>query len=178
MNEQYEAMTRLLDGEMTAQERHVFLQDLDRNHPQGWRDLALGFVENQMITEALRSDQAGEIDHVFPLKKPSPWNIARVVKIAAVFLLGLFLGNMIWSGYPQSEPSRDIALNPEQVETSKASTRNIALAGNVQPIEKLNATLKEQGYKPQMTHGYIEAQLADGRQLIVPISHLAMNGKK
>ena len=74
MNERHLNMIRLIDGEMAEDERRLFLQELDRESPESWRDLALGFVENQMITEALQNQAQAQKSEPIAVKKTSFWS--------------------------------------------------------------------------------------------------------
>ena len=175
MSIQYDKMSRLLDGEMTETERRFFLQNIDKNHPEKWRELALGFVENQIVIEALRSRRQNKQSKSPSSRKTASWNFAWMGGVAAALILGLFLGTLQIGQDTHSQTSQIITPTQKGPSTSIAANRNIALAGGVQPLERLNSVLKKQGYDPQMTRGYIEAEMADGRQLIVPISQLAMS---
>jgi hypothetical protein len=100
MNEKDELrLQRLIDGEMGDWERRAFLAGLD-DEPDGWRLVALAFLEDQALRGALASD--------VPAATPSgpgralPW--FRPLALAAGLLLTLGLGlalGRLWPGTPR-----------------------------------------------------------------------------
>jgi hypothetical protein len=180
MNETHQNIIRLVDGEMTPAERQAFLQNLDQNSPESWRDLALGFVENQMITEALRAHEEVPIAEPISIKRSPVWSPSWLGATAAALLLGLIVGAI--SMGPENSNSSDPITRTEDPPTTTADPspvdrRQTYLTGGIQPLEDLNSSLRDQGYQPRMTRGYLEAQLKDGRSVIVPISQMAFDDK-
>ena len=168
---------------MKGKERHDFLQELDQGGLDGWRELALGFVEAQMMTEVLRAGQSAGVIDGGPSKKGSPSSIFWLGGLAAALALGLFLGmEVAGKDSPGEVESGLVALASRDRSTGKTSVqspyRNVVLARGVQPLERLKTALEMQGYDPRMRRGYVEATLADGRQLTVPVAQLEMSKKR
>ncbi|NOX99859.1 MAG: hypothetical protein GXP30_09045, partial [Verrucomicrobia bacterium] len=46
----------MLNGELGPQARRKLLLNIDSNHPDYWRYVALGFVEQQILSQTLASD--------------------------------------------------------------------------------------------------------------------------
>ena len=180
MNEKHQNIIRLVDGEMTHEERQAFLQILDQDSPESWTDLALGFVEGQMITEALRGHEEFTIAHPAPMIRSSAWSPCWLGATAAALLLGLIVGAI------SMRPDNPVSVQPisrsddpptPTADRFPVDRRQTYLTGGIQPLEELNSSLRNQGYRPRMTRGYLEAQLEDGRSVIVPISQMALDDK-
>ena len=54
------SLQRLVDGEMSDEERRRYLTSLDAC-PQLWRSVALAFVEGQLLSDVLRREMAADV---------------------------------------------------------------------------------------------------------------------
>jgi hypothetical protein len=71
---------RLVDGELSAAERHVLLASLD-DRPDGWRRCALVFLEAQCWTEGLGQFVRAPVDEAVQEKRSSQVVVSRGVGI-------------------------------------------------------------------------------------------------
>ncbi len=160
MNHHSETITRLIDGELSDLERSHFLTSLDEEVSEDWRTLALGLLERQLITDALRKMKEQENSALTIQSKTKASVFHNWVARAALVIFGLMLGfagpRLIGEKSPQI-----VAEDPP------ASTPNDQI-----PEPEL-VTLEEPESAPQIRGGYITANFRDGSQLIVPVSHIA-----
>jgi len=93
---------RLVDGELSAEERRVLLESLD-SRPQGWRQCALAFLEAQSWRSQLREVAAKPAVTSVPQKfaAPSPVTSRRTMRagaqwfaVAAALLIAFKIGSM------------------------------------------------------------------------------------
>ncbi|HEX4413897.1 MAG TPA: hypothetical protein VH107_09745, partial [Lacipirellulaceae bacterium] len=135
MNDQFSnddmLFDRLVDGELTSNERRSLLESLDEQ-PDGWRRCALAFLEAQSWRSGLHDFTAAKSAASSPTprvsrnpvaptadsKRRSVWAAAEVFAVAAALLLAFKLGG--WqrsSGVPiaanqTSAPSNQLATAP------------------------------------------------------------------
>lgn len=156
MKTDQEMIARLIDGELSARERSEFLKSLDDKESVAWRSLALGFVERQVLTDALRTREAksGKViafqaeDEKKPRKRE--WRFTGAALLALGLGLGLgALGPKLFDGV---EPTPALAHDPLVEEGMQGMGDEVVSA-------------------PLMKRGYISADFKDGSKLIVPISH-------
>lgn len=85
-------LQRLIDGRMPALERAAFLECID-DEPTCWRNVALAYVEDQVMKAELNSPSLPE-PKVLPVsRKPTNGRIGRVVMLACL-LLALLVGGV------------------------------------------------------------------------------------
>jgi negative regulator of sigma E activity len=94
-------LDRLVDGELTGNERHQLLESFDKR-PEGWRRCALAFLEAQSWREEMGQVARGVVSEtnapkspapsVAPSRKPSWSSIATWLAMAASLLLAFGLG--------------------------------------------------------------------------------------
>ena len=189
MNDISESIQRLIDGELDDTKQIALFQALDEETPGHWRDLALGFVEAQMICEALPS--ACAVEH----SKGTPF-LRRMWSIAATLVLGLGLGLLVAPG-----PDTDTQL-VDQPPTSSSSVPRYGMlnvgfgdsdlrtpildgsAGQVnagralfaanEPMRRISEAYSEQGLHSTQSTTYLTADLDDGTQLVIPINYLGV----
>ncbi|MBN1394571.1 MAG: hypothetical protein JW959_06080 [Pirellulales bacterium] len=88
---------RLVDGQLSEQERRDLLASLD-DKPGGWRHCALAFLEAQCWKQAFGAtapeSESVAASTVETQPRPSPWpgRVATVLAMAASFLLALWVG--------------------------------------------------------------------------------------
>ena len=194
MNQLTLDIQRLIDGRLTEQERTEFLQNLDQERPDQWRTIALGFIEEQLFQKALGNESAPPAE-IFPerLFAFSPKNI---LAIAAVLVLGLTLGILMW---PSSLPSDPVAEIPSNKSTSpdygvvqlgnggSTGMQIPLLNGSTNPeaarqavlhakksLEDLNESYREEGQNSALKTAYVTRNFNDGSRLVIPVSYLTV----
>jgi len=121
-------LDRLVDGELSADERRALLESLDLR-PQGWRRCALAFLEAQSWRSDLRAvvttsnSMAAPVKAVAPIQFPKRrtfWAAAEWFAVGAALMLAFKLGG--WqrsSGVPfasnSASPSDQLANAPPAV---------------------------------------------------------------
>lgn len=154
-----EQIQALVDGELDHKERKDLLENIGREAPQQWRTLALGFVENQMLREGLGGIHRAKANHsTFPA-----W-----LKIAAVMALGVFSGYFL----PRQSPP---PMTPEH--TAESAEPSVELDTEVSQlaqsrIERISDAVSEKGFNPVLETTLIQADLGDGRSLVIPLNRL------
>ncbi|MFO1008333.1 MAG: hypothetical protein U0929_20405 [Planctomycetaceae bacterium] len=115
-------LQRCLDGELSEDEQHALLRQLDRS-PDGWRVVALAFFEHQLWTQAGRDYIYEPPPPVVAPADPEPetrrdhsW--LRHTALAACTLIAVGLGYLggtqrFWPGGSSSTPSPSMALAPQ-----------------------------------------------------------------
>ncbi len=165
---------RLADGEMSASERSAFLQECEIK-PHQWREVALAFVEAQIIRQELtvfEEDEKPATPPPKPMPKPGPrllpWLLAACLMVA-----------LVWqNGTPQSLTS-PITSSPR--EEQAASPYRLRVADGDLPIyeasqfpevwqAKVNQLLRDRGYEIDWKTRYITGRLPDGRRLLLPVA--------
>jgi hypothetical protein len=108
MNADDTRFDRLVDDEMSEEERRQLLGQLD-DEPGGWRRCALAFLESQCWKQAFgrMADDRDEVRKPMATISPpqSPWmgRLRLVSAMAASFLVALWLGSVAhqaWQGHP------------------------------------------------------------------------------
>lgn len=168
-NDSNEMIARLLDGKLSDQERKNFLAQLDQGDGRGWRSLALGFLEQQILTKALEKWQEHNVTEMFPARKRSAGPLRWFGGVAVALALGLFLGKLS-TGSANEDRSKVTATQPAESPKGKS---DLVLDQVSHSMDQLKGSLDAIGYDSEIKGGYLEASLSDGRQLIVPISHVA-----
>jgi hypothetical protein len=192
---------RLIDGRLTDQERTGFLRHLDQEQPEQWRNLALGFIEEQLFQKAL-GQKSEQLDLVAPPRptarssKNKPSLLSRTLPIAAVIALGLTLGTVMWPKPPSSDPVAD---NPSpksslsdygvvhlgngestgmQIPVLNGSTNPEAARQAVlhakNSLEGLSESYREEGRNPDLKTAYVTRNFNDGSRLVIPVSYLTV----
>ena len=88
---------RLVDGQLSEQQRHDLLAGLD-DEPGGWRRCALAFLESQCWKQALGAfareslPPAEPAAATLPSRSVWPGRLATVLAMAASFMLAMWLG--------------------------------------------------------------------------------------
>ncbi|MEK6246575.1 MAG: hypothetical protein N2C12_00250 [Planctomycetales bacterium] len=98
-NDQQIAIDRMVDGELDGQDQSQLLASLD-DSPDGWRRLALAFVEDKLIRNEMQcvvSEQPQDRLNTTDLKRP-PQTSRRsmfALAVAGSFLLA-FMASLVW----------------------------------------------------------------------------------
>ncbi len=92
-------MERAADGELSAEKRHEVMEFADR-HPDGWRQLACRFLEEQLIGRSIRqsplADPWVEESIVQPIRRPNGfWYHHPALTTAITILLAFTLGLVV-----------------------------------------------------------------------------------
>jgi hypothetical protein len=160
MNEEMECKIQaLIDGELSAPARKDLLLDLEKHYPEHWRTLALGFVEAQLLGEALIARQNS---HTFRAFFPN------ILRIAAILAVGAFLG-VLFSQQLQPPPSLDsVAVQP----TTPLLPPEDVVEITQSRIDRISDAVSEHGFNPVIERTLIEADLGEGRRLVIPLNRL------
>jgi hypothetical protein len=111
---------RLVDGELSEEERRQLLAGLD-NEPGGWRRCALAFLEAQCWKESF-AGWAGKPEQkqtpaarqaVQHKKRPSPWagRVGMFAAVAATFFAAMWIGSAFrdWRGRPGGNAVQNVS---------------------------------------------------------------------
>jgi hypothetical protein len=115
-------LQRLVDGEMTEDERYVFLADVE-NHPEGWRRLALAYVEEQLLRAALASHEV--VSTSGPRRRPTSRKkhlLRQTLALAASLVVAVSFGmGLGYQFHPPCETSATCHDDPNQASSPYAS---------------------------------------------------------
>ena len=125
MNDSSKTIQLLIDGELDDNGRSELISWLDRENPQAWRDVSLGFIENQILSGAFRS-LAPATAAVKP--SPAPAYGKWTAGMAAALLIGIGTG---WLLHPTGHPY-DAANSPVAAAT-RASAETAAAGEPADP---------------------------------------------
>ncbi|HAV12090.1 MAG TPA: hypothetical protein DCX06_01155 [Opitutae bacterium] len=152
----------VVDGNLSDPERHELLQELERE-PRAYRQLALGFIEEQIIRDSFRAKQ--------PAQKSSV-HLATIAKIAALLAIGFFSAKL-------RLPVNDLQLVKANNETIHvhAKENHIHEDAQLDTIQTVKAAMKQRGFDPILTTAYLQADTKDGRSVVIPVRQLATRSK-
>ena len=161
MNSHSETITRLIENELSDLERSQVLASLDQEEPEQWRTLALGLLERQLITDALKQ-LAGQAQE----KATKSSSFLTWAARAALVILGLTLGF-----------TAPRLIGEKNLEVTHQAKPEHPLKGGVQEPETAPLMHNEEEAPAPIRGGYITANFQDGSQLIVPVSHIAVQAR-
>ena len=170
----------LVDGGLNHSERSKLLLSLNNDSPV-WRDMALAFVQKQILDESLRglgAATASENDHRSELavRRSHPtsargWNF---LAIAASLLLGLWLGSFFENSTTPMAMNpdsvhQDVNSDPPEINDNQIMLAD-ALARSVRPVslDARRAFLKA-GYVLDEQEKIADVQLPTGDMIQLPI---------
>ena len=160
MNEELEnKIQALVDGELSSQARKEFLLDLENSHPELWRTVALGFVEGQLLQDALIDRQSD---------KKAPAVFPSFLRIAATLTIGALLGGFFTQQLRPPAPKEIASAIPTTQSTDDDGVVEIARSR----IDRISEAVSEQGFNPVIERTLIQADLGEGRRLIIPLNRL------
>lgn len=155
-------LQRLVDGELTDQEQQELLKACDAmSGGQGWRQIALAFLENQIWGSALQKFSSGNLDRAGNQgEQPVTSKAARTARhavwpwysIAAGLMVGLLSGWTILQFSPQSATPQIAEANPRTEDPSIDGQRRF----------------EPETLKPLMA---VDVQGADGSRQRLPVFH-------
>lgn len=163
-------LQRCLDGELSEDEQHALLRQLDRS-PDGWRVVALAFFEHQLWTQAGRDYIHEPPPPVVAPADPEPetrrdhsW--LRHTALAACTLIAVGLGYLggtqrYWPGRSSSGSTPSMALTPTpppSVEESRGSGEDLALRGPA-PVTHVQVMPSGENARPIMLPVYDAEEL-------------------
>lgn len=178
---------RLVDGELTDDERRSLLLALDRE-PDGWKRCALAFLEAQAWRAACT---AGDVAEPAPPGRQAPWRAApglrpsRLTALAAavfvVFVMGATFGaawNSVSAPVPgtgahftDTRPTPAAATAPVPSPTAPAPPLATAPASPQPPAvpDYLRRQLERQGYRVEGDRGLLSIRMEGGREVQIPV---------
>lgn len=193
MNEIENQIQILIDGELSDKERSELLNTIDREKPSYWRNIALGYIESQLIRESIAELAEDRIHSPLPSR-----NLAKpLLAIAATLIVGIFLGVSISptqvSQQEIASTSLDSAKEPKlaaitHLSTSGATAPKIdipvieasqspyefeqALMTASEPIRRAQHFHNSRGAHSVQSTALIQTNLDDGSSLVIPVNYL------
>ncbi len=173
---------QLVDGSLSHSDRSNWLLSLD-DDSTAWRDIALEFVQKQILDEALgatgvllQPTSISEKDIITRSKRPlKPLPAGTWWAIAASLVLGLWLGSLLFSGGPESSvASRSPADRSNLAQPANLDNHQLlladALARSVNPVslDARRAFLKA-GYVVDEQKTIADVQLPSGDLVQLPV---------
>ena len=160
MNEELEnKIQTLVDGELSSQARKEFLHELKNSYPEHWRTLALGFVEGQLLRDAFMDGQNDKKRAtVFP----------AILRIAAILAVSAFLGVFFNQEHRPPAPTETVSAQPVTPVSPEEEVGEIAQSR----IDRISDAVSEHSFNPVIERTLIEADLGEGRRLIIPLNRL------
>ena len=164
-------LDRLVDGELSEQERVDLLRELD-GQPTGWRQCALSFIESQLWQHELTRDHAPDPSQVSaaterPDVRPMRY-VGWLVTAAAVMLAFTFgqrwdsdsLPRIQRNQVAEQTPTANAALRPADTSTQQW------YAGQTLP-DDVERMLREMGADVRQRQGWV-VQNSEGQPTMVP----------
>lgn len=121
-------MQRAADGELSEEQRRELIQAVE-THPDGWKQLACTFLEEQLVGHHIRraplTSVASEDNTVVqPVRQPKGFwyrhpALSTAVTICLAFVLGL---SVPWERTPEQNRSNVAQLPSEPLDTSPVAT--------------------------------------------------------
>lgn len=165
-------LQRLIDGDLGDEAQWELLNRIETELPARWRSVALGFVEAQALRTALREAESAEASpqKIVQFQAASTAFLSSRTMIAAsiALLMGVLLGTLF----------RPTGASPEPVDALIAQSSPAAAASapsSFQAMKSIELALRDHGLQPVMTKAVFQADLPDGRRLLLPIQQLSLN---
>ena len=148
----------LVDGELTFDARAKLLRIIDTEQPSAWRDVALAFVEREILAEAVK----------LKMRSSRPvtafWVAAAACLALGCFALGRGMRSDADSPPRIAQPASAIAAaEPEYYPKPSPAL-----------LRSTNERLASTGYEASMLTRYVRADLEDGNQIVIPVSQLLL----
>lgn len=166
----------LIDGELSPEARRELLARLD-DSPDGWRRLALGFLEAQAwrdsFAEAAREAPSPALILAIPPRprrmRLAPW-MARAAVVLAAFTLG-------WAVHrPRIEASRTLFAQRPVERPDPVPNRPLPIMARKLPesLGYVEGRLQREGYRVEQTRYFVPAATKDGRRVAVPVERVRL----
>jgi hypothetical protein len=172
---------RIADGSHESSERHETLHWIEGSAPCYWRDLALAFVENQILREA--ATEKTTLTTLPAVKRePSPrlqWAVAACLAIgmfAAGFAVNTSPTTPKSGAIPSLNPPAPPAGNPRSSSTFPALPATITpvsapnLARSTATLRQLNTAIASSGYEAALMTRYLSQKRDDGSKVVIPVT--------
>lgn len=159
---------RLIDGGLDEEQQVSLLQEIDKESPEAWRTLALGYIEAEVLRSVFEELEDVQEQMVTPFSINRRRNVRfRVAAIAALAMIfGLVLGASIQSFIPASDSKIPIA-------GENTFPKEAPVPPSFQAIESLDLALRDRGFEPVISRAVYKAELPDGRRLLLPVQRLS-----
>lgn len=181
------SIEKLVEDELSDAHRLELLETIDRDYPERWREVSLGYMEAQLLRSALKLEAAPHPQLTTRRPLLGKW------AAAAALILGLIAGVLI-NG--EADPSPQVAgvrknpsITPPNYEmvsirgadntelqiplldgSASNSAGRLALQKAMQPIREVNRAFEAQGQQSPITTSFYTIDLDDDRQLVIPVS--------
>ena len=177
----HETIQLLADGQLSHDQRSRFLDSIS-DDPGQWRELALAFVENQVLNEALHEN--AQVNRIHRSQKADIVNMQQAdasparrmswLAVAASLAVGLLTGFLLFSGQspesvsgssPRPEVGTDTA-----VEVPDSIPLEEALARSARPVSlDARRELLRAGYFVDETRQVADVELPTGKLIQMPV---------
>ena len=164
----------LIDGELSPEARRELLARLDES-PDGWRRLALAFLEAQAWRESF-AEAAREAPLPMPIAairpkrlRMAPW-MARAAVVLAAFAMG-------WAVHrPRNEVARTLVAQRPVERSIPAPTRPLPIMARKLPESPgyVEGRWQREGYRVEQTRYFVPAATKDGRRVAVPVERVRL----
>jgi hypothetical protein len=165
-------MDLLIDGELSPEARRELLAHMD-DSPDGWRRLALAFLEAQSWRESF-AEAARETPLPKPIAaiRPKPLRLAPWMARAAVVLAAFALG---WAVHqPRIEAARTLFAQRPPDRPIPAPNRPLPSLARKLPESPgyVEGRLQREGFRVEQTRYLVPAATKDGRRVNVPVERV------
>jgi hypothetical protein len=162
----------LVDGELPEAARCELLSQLERE-PEGWRRLALAFLEAQSWKQAFAQPQATRTEPE-PLHPHAPTLSAKWPRgmLLAACLCGMFALGWFTRPSQESVPIREgytRLLKPSDQEPVRPVS-----SPKLEPLDTVVQAYERQGYFAERNSRSVKMQLKDGRSLDFPVEEVRL----
>ena len=164
----------LIDGELSPEARRELLARLDES-PDGWRRLALAFLEAQSWRESF-AEAAREVPLPVPLitirpkrLRLAPW-MARAAVVLAAFAMG-------WAIHrPRIEAARPLFAQRPVERPIPMPNHPLPMIARKLPESPgyVEGRLQREGYRVEQTRYLVPAATKDGRRVAVPVERIRL----
>ena len=166
----------LVDGALDHQQRSDFLRSLDDDF-KAWREIAIGFLEKQVLDEALAHCQMAEPSLTSSSRQVEAETGPRRVRsaifwlaLAASMLVGLWLGSILPTGNSPTEIADNSRPSEDIVVADKSLPLVDALARSVRPVSlDTQREFLRAGYVLNESHELADVTLPTGDLIQMPI---------
>jgi hypothetical protein len=163
---------RLIDGELGDEPQWELLNRIDTESPARWRSVALGFVEAQVLRTSLREEESAETSTEkivrLPASRTAFLSSRTMIAASITLLIGVALGTL----FRPNIRSRELV---DQVIAQSSPAAAPSAPSSFQAMKSIELALRDRGLQPVVTEAVFQADLPDGRRLLLPIQQLSVN---